>query len=103
MPAASNLSIRQQPHQAPAAWMTGVMDSQERAAEPGELCTCGRQAGTVFSTDRFGEVGHCSIDGAAFRPVLPCPWCGNSEPHLESRGDPARCPHYTLRAPAVGA
>lgn len=71
----------------------------ERRAEPGELCTCGRQAITVISTDRFGDVGHCGIEGAAFRPVLPCSWCGSSEPHKESWGDPGRCPDYQLRTP----
>lgn len=72
----------------------------ERPAQPGELCTCGRQAVTVYSTEQFGDVGHCGIDGAARTPVLPCPWCGTSEPHKESWGDPARCPDYQLRAPA---
>jgi hypothetical protein len=74
------------------------MNSQQRAAEPGELCTCGRQAVTVFFTDRFGDVGYCGIEGAAFRPVLPCPWCGSSEPHKEPWGDPGRCPEYRLCA-----
>lgn len=76
------------------------MDFQQRPAEPGELCTCGRPAVTVIHTEEFGDVGHCGIDGAAFTPVLPCPWCGTSEPHKESWGDPARCPDYQLRAPA---
>ncbi|MCL8016885.1 hypothetical protein [Streptomyces sp. AS02] len=73
------------------------MDSTQRPAQPGELCTCGRQAVTVITTEQFGQVGYCGIDGAAFRPVLPCPWCGTSAPHRESWGDPARCPQYTLR------
>ena len=75
------------------------MMSEQRPAEPGELCTCGRQAVMVYPTGEHGEVGHCGIDGAAFRPVLPCPWCGTSEPHKASWGDPARCPDYQLRAP----
>lgn len=79
------------------------MGSEQRSAEVGELCTCGRPAVVVYTSDQYGQVGHCGIDGAAFRPVLPCPWCGSSEPHLEAWGDPARCPRYTLRAPAVGA
>jgi hypothetical protein len=40
--------------------------SYTRAAQPGELCTCGRQAVEVFTTSRFGEIGHCGpIVGAA--------------------------------------
>lgn len=76
------------------------MTTDPRPAQPGELCTCGRQAITVFpATEQFGDVGHCGIEGAAFRPVLPCPWCGTSKPHLEPWGDPGRCPEYTLRPP----
>ncbi len=75
---------------------------QTRPAQPGELCTCGRQAVTVIPTDQYGDVGYCGIEGAAFRPVLPCPWCGSGEPHLEAWGDPGRCPDYTLRLPAAG-
>lgn len=48
-------------------------ESTERPAEPGERCTCGRQAVRVILTDAFGEVGFCGINGAALRPVLPCP------------------------------
>lgn len=69
----------------------------ERPAQPGELCTCGRPAVTVIPTEKFGDVGHCGLEGAAFRPVLPCPWCGASEPHTEPWGDPGRCPNYQLR------
>lgn len=76
------------------------MSSEQRPAELGELCTCGRQAVVVYSSEEFGEVGYCGIEGAAARPVLPCPWCGTSEPHTQSWGDPTRCPEYTLR-PAV--
>lgn len=74
------------------------MDSHQRAAQPGELCTCGRQAVTVTPTDRFGDVGYCGVEGAASTPVLPCPWCGSGEPHREAWGDPGRCPEYRLRA-----
>lgn len=73
------------------------MDTEQRRAQPGELCTCGRQAVTVFSNEQFGDVGHCGIEGAAFRPVLPCPWCGTTKAHTQAWGDPARCPDYTLR------
>ncbi|MFC9891537.1 hypothetical protein [Streptomyces pilosus] len=78
------------------------MNSEERPAQPGELCTCGRQAVTVFWNEKFGDAGWCGIDGAAFRPILPCPWCGADKPHRESWGDPARCPDYTLRPPVAG-
>jgi hypothetical protein len=73
---------------------------EPRPAKPGDLCTCGRQAVTVFSSEQYGDVGYCGIDGSASRPVLPCPWCGATESHLESWGDPARCPDYRLRPPA---
>jgi hypothetical protein len=76
------------------------VDDQTRPAQAGELCTCGRQAVTVIPTEQYGDVGHCGIEGAAFRPVLPCPWCGTTEAHTQAWGDPARCPGYTLR-PAV--
>lgn len=80
-----------------AAARLAVMSSEERPAVEGELCTCGRQAVTVIATEEFGDVGHCGIDGAAFRPVLPCPWCGASDPHKQSWGDPMRCPDYRVR------
>lgn len=71
--------------------------SNQRPAQPGDLCTCGRQAVVVYTSPEYGDVGHCGVEGAAFRPVLPCPWCGSGEAHKESWGDPARCPDYTLR------
>lgn len=74
--------------------------TETRPAEPGELCTCGRQAVTVIHTQDFGDVGHCGVDGGAFTPVLPCPWCGSSGPHKQAWGDPARCPDYQLRPAA---
>jgi hypothetical protein len=70
-----------------------------RRAAPGELCTCGRQAITVYGTATYGEVGHCGISGAAGNPVLPCPWCGSTEPHTESWGGPKKCLDYQIRAP----
>ena len=70
---------------------------EQRPAEPGELCTCGRQAVTVIGTEEFGDVGYCGIEGAAFRPVLPCPWCSATDPPEEPYGGPARCPEYRLR------
>ena len=76
------------------------MTPDTRPAKPGELCTCGRQAITVIPTEQFGDVGHCGIEGAGLRPIVPCPWCGTEEPHFEPWGGPARCPDYTLRPPA---
>lgn len=68
-----------------------------RPAESGELCTCGRQAVTVFPTHDYGDVGVCGEDGAGMRPVLPCPWCGAVKAHTTAWDDPVRCPGYTLR------
>ncbi|WP_167163124.1 hypothetical protein [Streptomyces sp. MBT27] len=75
-----------------------MLESTERRAESGELCTCGRQAVVVYSNAQFGDVGFCGIEGGQARPVLPCPWCGNSSPHTTSWGDPDKCPAYRLRA-----
>lgn len=33
--------------------------ADERAAETGELCSCGSQATVVYLTDTFGDVAHC--------------------------------------------
>lgn len=71
--------------------------STQRPAAGGELCTCGRQAVIVYQTEEYGDVGHCGIEGAATDPVLPCPWCGATEAHTASWGDPQRCPQYRLR------
>lgn len=76
--------------------MSDHQTTQHPAAE-GDLCTCGRQAVTVYVTAEYGEVGHCGIEGAAFDPVLPCPWCGTTEAHTAPWGDPQRCPEYRLR------
>nr|WSZ21172.1 hypothetical protein OH837_48875 [Streptomyces canus] len=73
--------------------------SEQRPAETGELCTCGRQAAVVYLTPEYGAVGDCGIGGAGMNPVLPCPWCGTSEPHNQAWGDPGRCPDYQLRPP----
>ncbi|WP_069744763.1 MULTISPECIES: hypothetical protein [unclassified Streptomyces] len=74
--------------------------SEQRLAETGELCTCGRPAIAVYSSTEFGDVGHCGVEGSAQYPVLPCPWCGSTVAHKTSWGDPDRCPHYRLRPPA---
>jgi len=68
----------------------------ERPAQPGELCTCGRQARTVFLTRRWGEVGSCNTDNTGQRPILPCPFCRATEAH-EVGGEIVKCPQYQLR------
>lgn len=75
--------------------------SDERPAQPGELCTCGHPAVVVYSNERFGEVGYCGAPGSARIAVSPCPFCGARFPHKTSWGDPERCPDYQLIPPAV--
>jgi hypothetical protein len=66
--------------------------SGERPAEPGERCTCGRQAIVVYLTSRFGPTGYCGIaDGGD--QAGPCSFCGGPR-HIEPAG---RCPDYRLR------
>lgn len=76
-----------------------TVDTDERAARPGELCTCGRPAVVVYSNEKFGDAGYCGVEGSAADPVLPCPWCGTTTPHRASYGDPERCPSYSVRPP----
>ena len=78
-------------YEAPSAAIAG-----ERPAEPGELCTCGRQAIVVFLTERFGPVRWCGVpDGG--RPGGRCPFCGGGG-HVEQC-----CPADPLRpAPPEG-
>jgi hypothetical protein len=66
-----------------------VNTHNERPAEPGELCTCGRQATVVFiHADR--ETGWCGVsDGGA--KTGPCPFCGGE------RHESGPCPKYRLR------
>jgi hypothetical protein len=68
----------------------------ERAAEEGEVCTCGRPARIVFVTEYWGEVGWCGrADGGR---KGPCAFCGDEAGHAGC------CPSYTLRpAPAGGS
>ena len=64
----------------------------ERPAEPGELCTCGRQAIVVYLGTVFGSTGYCGIaDGGD--QAGPCPFCGGPR-HVAPYG---RCPDYRLR------
>jgi hypothetical protein len=62
----------------------------ERLAQAGELCTCGRQAVVVFRSDVFGETGWCGINDGG-RSYGPCPFCGGP------RHTDGRCPDYRLR------
>ena len=66
----------------------------ERRAEPGELCTCGRQAIVVYLGGVFGPTGDCGIRDGGDR-TGPCPFCG--EPRHQGR-----CPHYRLRLAPKG-
>lgn len=51
----------------------------ERAPEPGELCSCGRQAVTVYLTEKFGPVGYCGISNASPLPGYPKPPAPSTE------------------------
>lgn len=77
--------------------MDDVRPAEPRPAEPGELCTCGRQARLAIPTHEYGDVGWCGQDGGALQPALPCPWCAATKAHTTPWGDPVRCPNYTLR------
>ena len=62
----------------------------ERPAEPGERCTCGRQAVVVYLEIAPGPIGYCGIaDGGD--QAGPCPFCGGP------RHQSGRCPAYRLR------
>jgi hypothetical protein len=64
----------------------------QRQAIDGELCTCGRQAVTVFGSPDRGEVGYCGIPDGGQRSTA-CTFCGGE------RHD-GRCPQYQLRLSA---
>jgi hypothetical protein len=66
----------------------------ERPAEPGELCTCGRQAIVVYLGSEWGPTGACLIQDGGSRQG-PCPWCGDPRPPRDAHG--GRCPQYRLR------
>jgi hypothetical protein len=67
----------------------------ERPAEPGEVCTCGRPAVTVFLVGRYGPVGYCGRSDGGERSG-PCPFCGGAR----HRPPASRCPEYRLRPAA---
>ena len=99
-------------------------DEGQRAAEPGELCQCGRAAVLVFLGGQWGPVGYCGLsDGGAGRRGV-CTFCGDTIDHAfywraeETAGrqappgvgdgpQDAPCPQYRLRItdppPAVNA
>jgi hypothetical protein len=67
----------------------------ERLAESGELCTCGRQAVVVYLGGKFGPTGDCGIRDGGDR-TGPCPFCGSGRHE-------GRCPDYRLRLDAAPA
>src|SRR5882757_5640725 len=73
-----------------------------RSAEPGELCTCGRQAIEVFEFESGRAVGYCGLGDGGSR-TGPCPFCGAGAKHLDSWGYPAPCPRYRVRPVAAVA
>ena len=67
-----------------------IDQTTERPAEPGELCTCGRQAIVVYLGSIFGPTGYCGIPDGGDQSG-PCPFCGGP------RHPSGRCPDYRLR------
>jgi hypothetical protein len=63
----------------------------ERAAKPGELCTCGRPAKMVYVTAKFGPIGSCERNDAGRGGPQPCPFCLGTIRH-----EMDRCPMYRL-------
>jgi hypothetical protein len=70
----------------------GRGEASERSAEPGERCTCGRQAIVVYLGSVFGPTGYCGIPDGGDR-AGPCPFCGGHR----HQGWEGRCPDYRLR------
>jgi hypothetical protein len=65
----------------------------QRPAQPGERCTCGRQAIVVYLGGAFGPTGWCGRSDGGDR-TGPCPFCGGE------RHQVGRCPSYRLRLEA---
>jgi hypothetical protein len=61
----------------------------ERPAQPGERCTCGRQAVVVYLGGVFGPTGYCGLPDGGDQSG-PCPFCGGP------RHQQGRCLHYRL-------
>ena len=68
------------------------LEPTQRPAEPGERCTCGRQAIVVYLGSVLGPTGYCGIADGGDRSG-PCPFCSGPR-HTEGEG---RCPDYRLR------
>lgn len=75
-------------HSIGGAAITTGQTMTERPAEPGELCTCDRQAVVVYLGSVFGPTGWCGRGDGGDR-TGPCPFCGG-ERHQ------GRCPQYRL-------
>jgi hypothetical protein len=45
--------------------------SDQRAAQRGERCTCGRQASTVFFREDGTEIGYCGLPDGGDRTGVP--------------------------------
>ena len=89
-------------------------ESTQRAAQTGELCTCGRLAILVFEGGLFGDTGYCGRSDGGERPDGVCVFCGDEVDHAhywaaEARAgrerpgvdggeaQSGRCPLYRLR------
>jgi hypothetical protein len=68
----------------------GRDQTSERPAEPGELCTCGRQAVVVCLGSVFGPPATAASPTAATRP-------GRARSAAAPRHTEGRCPDYRLR------
>ncbi len=91
------------------------MTSREatRPATAGELCTCGREAITVYEGGRYGDTGHCGRSDGGLPKDGTCSFCGDEVDHEHyGRAERAagrdsaaggdgpqggRCPAYRLR------
>jgi len=63
----------------------------DRAARPGERCTCGRPAVGVINNPELGEIGYCGRPGVP--PLVPCVFCGARR---HDGAEARRCPNYRL-------
>ena len=70
------------------------METTERRAEPGELCTCGRQAIVVYLGGKYGPTGDCGIRDGGDR-TGPCPSCAAEV----TPTSPLRCAIMPVNAP----
>lgn len=63
---------------------------EDRPAEPGERCTCGRQAHVVFVHADGRETGYCGREDGGQKG--PCAFCGGEQHEF------GPCPEYRIRA-----